>query len=488
MPVPDWPPRQGPTVHACPGLAPGPVPTAYACPGLGPRPAPTVIVRQGSPGDFYYVIEKGFCEVSRAISGGRGHIHLADLGPGAAFGEEALISSQPRNASVTMLTDGLLMRLPKDDFIELILEHVLKPVNFASAQHDVEAGAVWLDIRYPEHHAAGAFPASENIPVNMLRLQSNRLRKDFRYIVCSDDVEQCAIGAFLLGERGFDVAFLDEPVTALAMRNPQLLVRAEHSAPIVTPTIVHFPGAELSAPLAPAEDSALAQGEAAYGDTLTRIAGLSTLAEAERDMQQTTPVDKYADTATGLALAEIIEQLSDQHDQLDPAERSPYVGQELDRDAPRAPLAATGENSPRDPISALMQEMEARLRREVANAVEAQSALVAADYRLKLNRMREQTAEEIKRKEQQLRESVAKEYNEKEQLLRSYYKKLIALANRISKQKAQLQEARKHFETKLAAANQLYREVEEMRKLLNDQIALLDEQAIGDIPNLVVAL
>lgn len=142
--------------------------------------ADQVVIQQGAPGDYYYVIESGYCEVSRSIAAGRGQIHLADLGPGMAFGEEALIANRARNATVTMLSDGQLMRLGKQDFVELILSKVLRPTSFAAARPQIGDGGVWLDIRYPEEHSAGALAGSENIPVNMLRLQSNRLRKDFQ--------------------------------------------------------------------------------------------------------------------------------------------------------------------------------------------------------------------------------------------------------------------------------------------------------------------
>ena len=46
-----------------------------------------VIARQGEIGSFYYVIEQGYCEVSRSIDAGRKPIHLDELGPGTAFGE-----------------------------------------------------------------------------------------------------------------------------------------------------------------------------------------------------------------------------------------------------------------------------------------------------------------------------------------------------------------------------------------------------------------
>ena len=99
--------------------------------------------------------------------------------------------------------------------------------------------------------------------------------------------------------------------------------------------------------------------------------------------------------------------------------------------------------------------------------------------------MHELNNEELRQKEIQIRDRYVAQYSEKEQLVRTYYKKLIALANKISRQKAQLQEAKKQFESKLASANQLYREVEEMRNLLSDQIVYMEEQALEDIPQLL---
>lgn len=444
-----------------------------------------VVVRQGSEGDYYYVIESGYCEVSRSIAAGRGQIHLADLSPGMAFGEEALIANRPRNATVTMLSDGRLMRLGKRDFVELILSHVLRPITFDAAQRQIGDGGVWLDIRYPEDHAAGALVGSENIPVNMLRLQSNRLRKDFHYFVCGDDVDQCAIGAFLLAERGFDVAYLNETIAAVGERDGSLITRPHLAQDTPHVTVIQFPGAEMTLPEYEDIDGSMDGRDInPLENTINKIAGLSTYAEAEQAMHDTTPVEQFTDTATGRSLADIIDELEQQHDELDAPDSVPSLQspQEMDRDG-----RAGGARSepPRDAISILMAEMETRLRREVAKAVDARSALVAVEYQTKLARMRELTNEEMRQKEIKIREGYAAEYNEKEQLVRGYYKKLIALANKISRQKAQLQEAKKQFELKLASANQLYREVEEMRKLLTDQIVYMDEQALEDIPQLI---
>ena len=80
------------------------------------------IVNQGEAGDYYYVLTEGEARVTRTVE-------LATLEPGRSFGEEALLSGSKRNASVTMLTDGVVMRLSKDDFNELLKEPLLSRVS-----------------------------------------------------------------------------------------------------------------------------------------------------------------------------------------------------------------------------------------------------------------------------------------------------------------------------------------------------------------------
>jgi rhodanese-related sulfurtransferase len=394
-----------------------------------------------------------------------------------------------------MLSDGQLMRLGKEDFSELILDHVLQNIDLDAARAQVDDGAVWLDIRYPEEHAELALPSSENIPLNLLRLQSNRLRKDFRYIVCGDDVEQCAIAAFLLGERGFDVTYLDTTVARVAETQPTFVVR-HLPLPAARPKgaqVVNFPGAEIAgAPNSDHEPMEEDNDNGPLESTITRIAGLYTNEEAQREMNDTTPVDKYADTATGRELADMIEELGEQHDNLAQPESGDGEDSEMDRDDRGRPQRGAYPLDPGalpgDGIATVMREMEDKIRNQVALAVEAQRSDLQADYQRKLTRMRELTNQEVQQKEVAIRRDLESQYTEKEQLLRSYYKKLIALANKISRQKAQLQEARKQFEVKLSSANRLYREVEEMRELLADHIGYLDREAIEEIPGLSISL
>ena len=75
------------------------------------------MIRQGDEGDYFYIIREGTCSVTRLASGNAWDVPLAELSTGDCFGEDALVSDGTRNATVTMLTDGVLMRLSKQQFL-----------------------------------------------------------------------------------------------------------------------------------------------------------------------------------------------------------------------------------------------------------------------------------------------------------------------------------------------------------------------------------
>jgi CRP-like cAMP-binding protein len=81
-----------------------------------------VIVRQGDPGDTFYVITEGEVVVERAdagVNGGQPRV-LARLGPGDYFGEMALLSDEPRNATITTMTQATTLSLTRDAFERLL--------------------------------------------------------------------------------------------------------------------------------------------------------------------------------------------------------------------------------------------------------------------------------------------------------------------------------------------------------------------------------
>jgi len=78
------------------------------------RAAGEEIVRQGDPGDKFYVIRRGSVEVEQESKGQKRIV--ATLKTGDFFGEAALIKEQPRNATVRALEELELYSLGKEDF------------------------------------------------------------------------------------------------------------------------------------------------------------------------------------------------------------------------------------------------------------------------------------------------------------------------------------------------------------------------------------
>ncbi len=166
------------------------------------------IIRQGEPGKYYYIVKTGKVSVSRKADKTGKVSLLAQLGDGDGFGEEALLSGAPRNASVVMLTDGVLMQLTRKDFDELMREPLVKWVTLEEARAQAQAGARLLDVRTEDEYRNGTIKGSVNLPLYLLRLKAASLDPKSHYIVfCQTGSRSCA-AAFLLSQRGFEVSVL----------------------------------------------------------------------------------------------------------------------------------------------------------------------------------------------------------------------------------------------------------------------------------------
>lgn len=168
-----------------------------------------VIVKQGEEGDYFYVIISGRCVVTRETPTTPKPIRLADLEPGACFGEEALISDEKRNASVIMVESGTLMQLAKDDFRSLLKAPLTQDLAFDEAKRMVANGdAAWLDVRLPSEYKAQHLEGALNIPLFMLRPKLATLNKSQTYIVYCDGGRRSTVAAFVLTQKGFEVRVL----------------------------------------------------------------------------------------------------------------------------------------------------------------------------------------------------------------------------------------------------------------------------------------
>jgi len=167
-----------------------------------------VVIKQGDDGDYFYVLTKGRCCVTRETPLNKEGIKLAELNVGDTFGEEALISECKRNATITMITDGSVMRLGKDDFNTLMNEPMLEWIDYQQAKDIVAKGARWLDVRLPSEFETSHEPDAINIPLYFIRLKLNTIDPETTYVVCCDTGRRSSAAAFILNERGFTTRVL----------------------------------------------------------------------------------------------------------------------------------------------------------------------------------------------------------------------------------------------------------------------------------------
>ncbi len=165
-----------------------------------------VVVRQGDPGDYYYLIDSGRSIVTRQVGGVE--MEIADLKPGDVFGEEALLANALRNATVTMKTDGVLLQLSKNDFFELLSEPLLQRLDWQEAKRRVSSGAQWIDVRYPAEFVHDGLPDAINIPLNEVRRSVPLLDAKREYVTYCQSGRRSSAAAFILSQRGLHASVL----------------------------------------------------------------------------------------------------------------------------------------------------------------------------------------------------------------------------------------------------------------------------------------
>lgn len=178
--------------------------------------AGTEIVEQGEVGDFFYVIEVGEAEVVRANPlSGEDPITLATLGPGASFGEEALIEDGYRNATVRASAPTRLLRLSRTDFDTLIRDRLLAEVDASEAQRLIRVeGARLIDCRNAYEHGIKRIPGARHVPLEDIRAAAATLDHDQQYLVYCRSGRLSRSAAFLLSELGLKASTIKGGIAA----------------------------------------------------------------------------------------------------------------------------------------------------------------------------------------------------------------------------------------------------------------------------------
>lgn len=170
--------------------------------------AQDVVIRQGEPADYFYVIAAGRCEVLQTLQDVPEPVKVTEYETGASIGEDALISGNPRNASVRMLSDGVLMRLDGADFRELLKPWLARSTDIREAMSLLARGARWLDVRMPSEFGGRSLPNSIRVPHPVVRARLFTADPALTYIVVCATQRDSPVIAYMLSKYGIDARFL----------------------------------------------------------------------------------------------------------------------------------------------------------------------------------------------------------------------------------------------------------------------------------------
>ena len=168
-----------------------------------------VIINEGDEGDFFYLLHRGEASVLVKDPQTGDNNEVAVLLPGSAFGEDALLSNSPRSSTVKMVTAGVLLKLSKDDFIELIKHPLSAAVSFEQAEQIIADGGVWVDVRDSANYDLEHLPGAINLPHLSLRFQLDSLDADRQYVIYSQSGTRAISSAYLFLERGIQASTLE---------------------------------------------------------------------------------------------------------------------------------------------------------------------------------------------------------------------------------------------------------------------------------------
>lgn len=160
------------------------------------------IITQGEEGDLYYIIRSGKVAVLKKTSSDEPE-HIATMGEGHGFGEEALITDSPRNATVRAVDETVVWTLSRSDFNSIMKSALLKEIF----QEDVQAPGkdhVFIDVRMKTEFNEEHIPDAVNIPLDELRQRYSELAPERKYYVYCLAGARSASAAFLLRSQGFD--------------------------------------------------------------------------------------------------------------------------------------------------------------------------------------------------------------------------------------------------------------------------------------------
>lgn len=433
------------------------------------------VIKQGDSDPWYYIIKKGKCAVSRRPAPKAEEVRLALLGPGDGFGEEALITQGKRNATVTMKENGVLMRLSKSDFDDLLVKPMVQAIDHSTLMEKVKIGASLIDVRTNKEFSDNGIKGAQNIPLSMLRVKAKDLNSTREHIVYCNDGHQSSAAAFQMAQQSLTVFVLEG---GLSNQSKPFSPATTHSATKTSkPPIATTPVAQIQA---------TKTASAAPAVTIPTLVDEKQFQDHKRQAQQTAQranqfekVHKQAEARSD-HLREKADALRAQANQL----ATKTANTEAERKRAEAEVEKIKQETlkQRDHILAsAKQEIEkekqaAKQKEEEISRLRAEAEEARKRSEQELRRIREES-ETINQKQSQLEEELKRTENAKLQAARA-----AEVARVIAKQEAEKvkSEAETIRQQALKEAESLREQMQSRRAQLEADEARRQEQALAE--------
>ena len=218
------------------------------------------------------------------------------------------------------------------------------------------------------------------------------------------------------------------------------------------------------------------------------------------------PLDAYAETFSGQQLAMLVGALRNEHRGLNGVAEAPNlnphaevaVGERTlgvdfelpDLESTRKPATpsdalegvAAGGGAPAqtDALANLTSAFEAQVRQHVDGIRQEERARAQTKLKAYGDRLKGQAEEQLRAKVKALRARFEQANAAREQDIRKRYAQLLELANRLTRQKAEINHARQQIEEKLGRAETLHRELAELGGVVSGHLDQIDEMLPAD--------
>ncbi len=164
-----------------------------------------VIIQQGSRADYFYILINGEAELTTDLNGPfKGK--TIELVEGQHFGEEALVADTLRNGTIHMLSNGIVGRLTREQFMDVFtasLMPVAAPAFSTELLSQKQGQCTQLDIRFKQEILGEQDQHFLNIPISRLRSSLSQLDKNTIYLVTADGGCRSELATCILRQHGF---------------------------------------------------------------------------------------------------------------------------------------------------------------------------------------------------------------------------------------------------------------------------------------------